>query len=184
MQKKILSLAFAVITSTLLLSPLAQAQTQRQAEVAQRGAGVMPFSLQATQHIFTPDVDGGTQQVRVKDPLDTEQIQLVRQHLQEIQGQFLKGDFSGPSQIHGSTMPGLAQLKNAKLGDVNLAYRELPDGAQITYRSKQPILVLALHDWFNAQLSDHGSDAMAGHSMHNSDAMAGHRMHGGTMPKQ
>lgn len=128
MIKRILPLAFVVITGALAMNPLAQAQTQRQAEVAKRGAEVMPFNLQDTKHVFTPDIDGGTQQVLVKNPFDAEQIQRVRQHLQEIQSQFLKGNFSGPSRIHGSNMPGLAQLQNAKAGDITLGYRELPDG--------------------------------------------------------
>jgi hypothetical protein len=42
------------------------ADAERRAEVAQRGAEVMPFSLKATTHIFTKSEDGGSQQVIAK----------------------------------------------------------------------------------------------------------------------
>ena len=44
-------------------------------------------------------------------------------------------------------------------------------GAELTYRTADPKLVAALHKWFNAQLSDHGADAMAGHQHHDHGAM-------------
>jgi hypothetical protein len=135
------------------------AETQRQAEVSKLGKEVMPFSLNPTTHIFTKNAQGGVQRVIVKNPLDTAQVNLIRQHLLDIQQQFLKGDFSGPSHLHGPEMPGLAQLKNAKAGQIVIAYREVQRGAQLTYTTSEATLVAALHKWFEAQLSDHGEDA-------------------------
>ena len=54
---------------------------QRQADVAQRGKDVMPFSLAATTHIFTKTAQGGVQQVAVKNVNDAEQVRLTRLHL-------------------------------------------------------------------------------------------------------
>lgn len=142
------------------------ADEARQQEVAKRGADVMPFQLAATTHIFTKTEDGGTQQVIAKDSGNLTQVKLVRQHLQDIQASFLKGDFSGPSHIHGNEMPGLAVLKSAKPGQISIAYREVNGGAELAYRTQKRELVDALHAWFDAQLSDHGADAMAGHDMH------------------
>ena len=139
---------------------------QRQAEVAQRGKDVMPFSLAATTHIFTKTAQGGVQQVVVKDASDAEQVQLTRLHLREIREQFLKGDFSGPTRIHGQHMPGLAELKAAGSGQIGIAYADLKDGAELRYTTASPALVTALHRWFDAQLADHGKDAMAGHAGH------------------
>ena len=56
-------------------------------------------------------------------------------------------------------MPGLAQLR-AGAGKIDVRYSALPDGAQIRYTAKDPKLVTALHQWFSAQLSDHGHHAM------------------------
>jgi hypothetical protein len=138
-------------------------QTQRQEEVAARGAEVMPFKLIATTHVFTKTPTGGLQQVLAKNPRDTEQIRLIRMHLEDIANRFHQGDYSGPTQTHGEQMPGLAQLKAAKPGAVRILYTSLANGGQIEYLAKRPELIAAIHEWFDAQLSDHGADAMAGH---------------------
>lgn len=144
----------------------AAAATQRQAEVAERGAQVMPFDLAATGHVFTKNSNGGLQQVLVKDVGNKEQLRLVRSHLREIAARFQNGDFSAPTRIHGASMPGLEQLKRARPGEITIHYRELFNGAQIRYATSSPALVPVLHGWFDAQLADHGADARDGHEHH------------------
>jgi hypothetical protein len=148
------------------------ADPQRQAEVARRGADVMPFSLAATQHVFTKTAQGGTQRVVARDRRDTTQVKLVREHLHGIEEEFRRGDFSGPAHIHGEDMPGLAELKAAKPGAVAISYRDVRGGAELAYRARDPRLVAAIHAWFDAQLSDHGHDAMGGHE-HQHDGTSG-----------
>jgi len=161
------------VLAVLVGLPMATAaqDAQRQAEVAKRGADVMPFSLKATTHIFTKTADGGIQRVVAKSAADTEQIKLVREHLRDIRAQFRKGEFSGPTHIHGAEMPGLAELKAAKPGQIAIDYKDVDAGAELSYRTADARLVLALHRWFDAQLSDHGADAMAGHHHQDHDAM-------------
>jgi hypothetical protein len=130
----------------------------RQEQVATRGASVMPFDLDATTHVFQPQPDGGLQQVVAKNPADAEQIALIRQHLQHEAAKFARGDFADPAAIHGEEMPGLAALRESA-GRIDIAYSELVDGAQIRYTTSDPALVTALHQWFAAQLSDHGIHA-------------------------
>jgi hypothetical protein len=142
------------------------ADTRRQAEVSRIGKDVMPFSLAATTHIFTKSATGGVQQVVAKTAGDEVQVQLIRRHLQEIKAQFSLGDFSGPSHIHGQAMPGLAEIRAAKPGQIAIEYRDILDGAELRYQTSDAKLVAALHRWFEAQLSDHGMDAMAGHAHH------------------
>jgi hypothetical protein len=132
-----------------------KASTARQEEVAKRGAQVMPFSLERTVHIFTKTKTGGVQQVIAKDPSDTGQITLIREHLNMISKEFAQGNFSAPASIHGNDMPGLAELEKAKPGQLRIEYKELPDGAQITYSSASPEMIDAIHRWFDAQLADH-----------------------------
>lgn len=139
------------------------ADKTRQEAVAERGVDVMPFDLKATTHIFTKERMGGIQRVVVKNASDATQIGLIREHLKKIAAQFSKGEFSGPTRIHGAEMPGLAELKAAQPGEIKIQYRELKTGAEIIYTTKNPKLVAALHQWFDAQLADHGNDAMAGH---------------------
>ena len=156
------------IGSTMPLLVFA-ADAQRQADVAERGKDVMPFSLKDTTHVFTKTSDGGIQRVVVKDVTNADQTKLVRAHLREIEQQFRKGDFSGPSHIHGKDMPGLDALRRAKPGQIAIAYRNVDGGAELAYRTSDLKMVAALHKWFDAQLSDHGADAMEGHQHHHGD---------------
>lgn len=142
------------------------ADAQRQAEVAKKGKDVMPFTLSATKHIFTKTAEGGIQRVIAKKSTDAVQVKLVRKHLKEIREQFLRGDFSGPGHIHGQDMPGLSELRDAKPGQIDINYIDVKGGAELTYKTSEATLVSALHRWFDAQLSDHGKDAMEGHAHH------------------
>ena len=151
------SVAVIVLYKTAMLP----AQT-RQEEVAARGVKVMPFDLEQTTHVFQKLEDGGLQKVVVKDPSNKKQIALIQAHLKEESEKFRKGDFSDPAKIHGEDMPGLAELK-AGARKIDVRYTALPDGAQIRYTTKDPKMVMTLHQWFAAQLSDHGEHA-TGHT--------------------
>lgn len=176
MNQSALRLALVLLFATMPMAHAADAA--RQGEVASRGAEVMPFSLKATQHIFTETSSGGTQTVVARNRADREQVGLVRRHLHEIQQQFQRGDFAAPAHIHGMDMPGLDRLRAAPPGTIRIGYRNVAGGAQLSYRTRNPELVAALHDWFDAQLADHGPDAMAGHEHHHGGMHGMHGMHG------
>lgn len=143
-----------------------KASEARLNEVAERGSHIMPFNLEQTTHVFSKTEKGGLQQVVVKDPNNAAQIKLIREHLSKISNEFKHGDFSNPVKIHGDTMPGLDELRKAKSGDINITYKELPNGAEINYSTEVPILTKAIHQWFDAQLSDHARHASTGHAHH------------------
>ena len=133
-------------------------QEVRQQQVAEKGSEVMPFDLEATIHVYEKTEYGGVQKVVADDPEDAENVAAIREHLREEADAFGRGEFSDPASIHGGDMPGLAELE-AGAGRVEVRYEDLPDGAQIVLESEDPELVAAVHDWFDAQLSDHGDDA-------------------------
>lgn len=143
-----------------------EATPERQASVAQRGAEVMPFSLNQTLHVFERTDHGGIQKVVAKQGASPEQVALIRKHLEEIQREFSAGDFSGPSLIHGDDMPGLKEIKEAKAGEIVIKYEDIKDGAQLQFSTDNPDLVHAIHSWIGAQLNDHGHHAMEAHSSH------------------
>lgn len=139
---------------TVESSALAQASESRLNEIEQRGSQVMPFAQNLTKHTFIPDANGGTQTVTVKDPSNSQQIQLVRSHLKEEAQKFARGDFWDPAAIHGEEMPGLATLQGQ--GEkIDVQYQELPNGASLLYSSDDSEIVTAFHQWFEAQNTDH-----------------------------
>jgi hypothetical protein len=158
------------LLAALLMTPSAQAADKatenRLDEVAKRGAHVMPFSLDRTTHIFSKREKGGVQQVLAKNSSDAEQIGLIRRHLSKISQEFMRGDFSDPAKIHGENMPGLEELRKATPGQIKIAYKELPNGAEIEYSADDRQLIDAIHRWFDAQLSDHARHAVPDHPHH------------------
>ena len=161
-----------VATSSVLISVLgtigvlfwagwiALPQTNRQVMVHDMGSQVMPFDLSQTTHIFEMTESGGIQQVIAKDPGDSAQVTFIQQHIQHEVMMFDAGDFSDPMSLHGGDMPGVKEL-SAGVAQINIEYAVLPDGAQITFTTQDLHLITEIHRWFGAQLSDHGSDAIA-----------------------
>jgi hypothetical protein len=133
-------------------------QADRQATVHDMGSQVMPFDLSQTTHIFEMTESGGIQQVIAKDPNDSTQIAFIQQHIQHEVMMFSAGDFSDPMSLHGGDMPGVKEL-TAGAAQIKIEYADLPNGAQITLTTQDINLITAIHRWFGAQLSDHGSDA-------------------------
>lgn len=158
-----------VVLTLLVINPsyaLEKASEKRLDDVAERGVHVMPFDLELTSHVFSKTAKGGVQQVIVKAPDDFEQIKLIREHLSQISAEFQHGDYSNPAKIHGNNMPGLAELRKAKINQISVVYQDLPNGAKITYSTEDTSLITAIHQWFDAQLSDHARHSVPGHSNH------------------
>jgi len=166
MKKQLTTFLSAALFMAVSVQAAEKASEGRLDEVAKRGAHVMPFNLEQTTHVFSKTEKGGLQQVIVKDSSNAEQIKLIREHLSKISQEFRQGDFSDPAKIHGEDMPGLAELRTATPGQIKIVYKELPNGAEIDYSTDDPKLVEAIHQWFDAQLSDHARHAVPGHPHH------------------
>jgi hypothetical protein len=162
-----MNILIAAVASTLCLVIaasvcLADGPTREEA-VRERSADVMPFDVGATTHIFNKTSTGGIQRVVAKTADDMPQVEPIRAHLKIIADKFGRGDFGEPAHVHGAGMPGLVTLRSAKTGELKISYRDTPLGGEIEYSSSNPEIVAAVHDWFDAQLADHGPDASTGH---------------------
>lgn len=133
---------------------------QRQAAIEQRSEQVMPFSMIEAMHVFTPTAGGGVQQVVVHDG-NQEQIRLVRRHLRQQAHAFAHGDFANPAYVHGNDMPGLTELER-DYRRIRISYANIALGGKITYASTDHAAVTAIHQWFAAQVRDHGEHAQMG----------------------
>jgi hypothetical protein len=151
------NIAATIAALALFNGGSAIAQTQQE-HVHDMSHGVMPFDMNKTVHIFKMSETGGIQSVIVKDRADAGQITLVREHLREEASRFQRGDYADPASLHGATMPGLKELQQGATR-VRVAYSDLPDGAEITFETRDVHLLTAIHRWFGAQLSEHGADA-------------------------
>lgn len=157
---------YLIVGATILLVGLGigyqQLQLhQRQAMIHERGSTVMPFNLSKTTHVFNKTQSGGVQRITVDKDSNGQDEQQIRSHMEIIAEEFEHGNFTDPATLHGESMPGLATLQE-RHNSLNVMYREVEGGAQITYASQDDVVVRAVHDWFDAQLRDHGSDAAQG----------------------
>ncbi|HKJ80685.1 MAG TPA: hypothetical protein VJ954_01575 [Ignavibacteriaceae bacterium] len=130
----------------------------RQHMIHSKSPMVMPFDMSKVTHYFIKTEGGGVLEIKVKDPVDKTQISLIRKHLGKERILFSKADFRDPKTLHGKNMPGLKTLSEYA-GKYKVEYEELPLGARLTFNSKNPTVINALHNWFDAQLKDHGKDA-------------------------
>ncbi len=156
-------LVFNGVTQAVENTPSVQTNT-----LQQRTQRELPYSLDQTVQTFTKTVHGGVQHVVVKSADNTSQIKLIQAHLLKTVEQFRKGDFSLTERQHGPNMPGLIQLKMANPNDIKFEYKALENGGQIHYSTEYPQFVQALHEWFDAQVSEHGNAVLPTHSQHHS----------------
>lgn len=118
----------------------------------------MPFDMNKVTHYFLKTGDGGILMIRVKDPADTLQVSLIREHLRKEQKMFAEGDFNDPKTLHGMNMPGVKTLSESN-DKLDVDYKSLSRGAKLTFASNDSTVIRAVHTWFDAQLKDHGKDA-------------------------
>lgn len=157
--RKMTKLTMVSAAIMLCIHSGAFAQT-KQEQVHHMSHHIMPFDMSKTIHVFKMTESGGIQKVLVKNPKETDQVLLIRQHLSHEAEMFSHGNYSDPAKLHGVDMPGIAQLSAAP-SKVKVTYSELPEGAQLTFETKELKMVTAIHRWFGAQLSEHGADAKA-----------------------
>jgi hypothetical protein len=154
-------IAFCSLSLLVLLAIgacVSQPSSSHQEMIHEMGSHVMPFDLAKTTHIFEMTETGGIQKVTIRDAKDVDQLAPIRQHLMHESMRFSEGDFSDPTSLHGKDMPGIKEL-SAGASRIRITYSELPNGAQVSFETEDLKLITAIHKWFGAQLSDHGSDA-------------------------
>lgn len=104
---------------------------------------------------------GGVGEVANIDPHDTRDVGLVRTHPEHDAGRFRNGDFSDPTAIYGTDMPGVYHLE-AGPDRLEADYVSVRGGERVAYASTDPVLVDAPNARFDAQTSDHGIPGMGG----------------------
>jgi hypothetical protein len=157
----------ALITC-LLVSFFSTAQAQ-EPEAGKHAASTtdahqsLPYAVDKALEGFAKTANGGIMQIIAKSADDARQIKPMQQYLRQTAEEYQKGDFSSTERFHGTAMPGLAQMKAAKTGEIKYQYKALNNGGQIVFSTEAPELLNALHAWIDAQVKEHGSAGLSGH---------------------
>ena len=123
------------------------------AAMQNRGQMAMGVDQYQSKHRFTPTPDGGTIELQ-SDTGDSLDVAQIRAHLKLIQHAFKAGDFSTPTFVHAHAMPGSSAMSaNSKL--IEYSYKDLPRGGEVRITSSDKIAVKAIHDFLDAQSSEH-----------------------------
>lgn len=140
-----------ILTGFLVLNSTSYADNQKPQPIEQRMQLLLPYVVEQTLASFSKTVHGGVQHVIVKSANNDVQIKVVQTHLRKMVERYRSADFSFTETLYGADMPGLAQLKSAKIDDIKYEYKPLANGGEIHYSSEYPLLVSALHEWIDAQ---------------------------------
>jgi hypothetical protein len=105
-------------------------------------------------HSFRLFADGGAIELRAKDAKDEATLDAIRSHLQEINEQFKKGDFSTPAFVHDKKPAGVEQLESHR-SDITYGYQQLDGGGRIRITTKSPEALAAVHAFLRFQVIEH-----------------------------
>jgi hypothetical protein len=131
-----------------------QKQMAKDAALAKRGAEVMGFDQEATNHHFILAADGGAIEVTAKSASDTASLNAIRTHLKEIAGQFAAGDFEKPLMTHAETPDGVAGM-TARKNAIAYEFESLPAGGRVRIRTKDAAALDAVHKFLQYQIREH-----------------------------
>jgi hypothetical protein len=123
------------------------------AAMQRRGAEVMGVEQETSVHVFEALPNGGVIELqRASD--DTAGARVIRAHLRAIAQAFSSGDFSSPSYIHMSSVPG-ARVMSDRRNVIRYDYRALPRGAALRISTSDAVARKAIWDFIAFQRNEH-----------------------------
>lgn len=128
------------------------------AAMQERGRMVMGVDQYTSTHHFDALSDGGRIELQ-RDAPDSAGVARIRAHLREIAVVFKAGDFSQPAAVHMSDVPG-AQVMAAKRAVITYETHDLPLGAELRIRTRDPEALRAVHDFMAFQRTEHHASGM------------------------
>ena len=123
------------------------------AAMQQRGAEVMGVDQATSVHVFEALPNGGVIELqRAAD--DSAGARVIRAHLRGIAQAFSAGDFSGPTLIHLTSVPG-ARVMAERRNSIRYDYRPLPRGGALRISSADLAARKAIWEFIAFQRNEH-----------------------------
>jgi hypothetical protein len=119
----------------------------------ERGAEVMGVDQQTSVHAFEALPNGGIIELqRALD--DSAGIRTIRRHLRGIAEAFSQGDFSSPTYIHMTSVPG-AQVMADRRRSIRYDYYDLPRGGALRITAADNAARKAIWEFIAYQRHEH-----------------------------
>ncbi len=138
----------------LLVTAMACAQQDHQAQVNEHGDHVMGFPHEKTTHHFELNQQGGLIEVRTNNLKDTVSRDQIRDHFQHIVRMFANGNFDAPMLVHSTAVPGTAAMTKLR-SQIHWALSQTPRGARINITTDSKEALDAVHEFLRFQIGDH-----------------------------
>ena len=134
-------------------------------DVQARGATVMGVNQDTSAHVFESLSDGGRVILERPSAADTAEIRTIRAHMQEIAGQFRRGDFRAPFLVHAQTVPGTVEM-GRRAAVITYTAVDRARGGELRIRTQDPLALRAIHEFLAFQRADHRAAGHEGHTGH------------------
>jgi len=141
-------------TALFVLGAVLAFSQDHQTFVNEHGDHVMGFSHEKTTHHFELRYDGGAIDVRANDVKDIESRDQIRGHFQHIAQMFAAGNFNAPMLVHGTNVPGTAEMTKLK-DQLHWDLQETPREALLVVTADNKPALDALHAFLRFQIQDH-----------------------------
>jgi hypothetical protein len=119
----------------------------------ERGRIAMGVDQYASTHHFDALSDGGRIEL-LRDDGDSVDVARIRAHMREIARAFAEGNFSTPAAVHLRQVPG-ADVMAARRALIRYEAHDLPRGAELRIRTRDPAALAAIHRFMAFQRSEH-----------------------------
>jgi hypothetical protein len=123
------------------------------AALQERGKKAMGVDQYTSTHHFDALPDGGRIELQ-RDTTDSAGVAQIRAHIREIAQAFKNGDFSTPAMVHLNEVPG-TRIMAERRAAISYEPRDLPRGAELLIRTKDPVARQAIHDFMAFQRGEH-----------------------------
>lgn len=123
------------------------------AAMEQRGAEEMGVDQQTSVHAFEASPSGGVIELQ-RSSDDSAGILTIRRHLRGIASAFAQGDFSSPTYIHMTAVPGAQVMADRRLA-IRYDYHDLPRGGALRITTADNAARKAIWEFIDYQRHEH-----------------------------
>ncbi len=120
----------------------------------QRGNVAMGFEQEKITHKFIPTETGGEIIIMPINTSDSTTLNLIREHITDIQKDFSNGNFTKPFFIHAEQVPGTNTM-NEKKELIEYDIRQISNGSILSMSTNDKVVINAIRDFMEYQGSEH-----------------------------
>lgn len=120
----------------------------------QRGNVAMGFEQEKITHKFIPTETGGEIMIMPKNASDSNTLNLIKEHMIDIQKDFSIGNFTKPFFIHAEQVPGTNTM-NEKKDLIEYDIRQISNGSILSMITNDKEVINAIRDFMEYQGSEH-----------------------------